>query len=141
MRKVLSNGKQVTAQKFNRVMRPFLIMLGSLSVVLGAIGIFLPLLPTTPFLLLAAACFIRSSEKLYQQLISNRWFGKYLRNYREGKGVPIVTKVIGISVLWITIALSAIYATNLLAVRIVLLLIAVGVTVHLVLLPTYRPEK
>jgi uncharacterized membrane protein YbaN (DUF454 family) len=122
-------------------MRPFLIILGSLSVGLGAVGIILPILPTTPFLLLAAACFIRSSEKLYQRLISNRWFGKYLKNYREGKGVPIATKVVGISALWITIGLSAIYGTNFLAIRIALLLVAVGVTVHIVLLPTYRPEK
>jgi uncharacterized membrane protein YbaN (DUF454 family) len=122
-------------------MRPFLIMLGFLSVGLGAVGIFLPILPTTPFLLLAAACFIRSSDSLYQRLISNRWFGKYLKNYREGKGVPIATKVIGISALWITIGISAMFATDLLAIRIVLLLVAVGVTVHLALLPTYHPKK
>ncbi|MFC1619673.1 YbaN family protein [Candidatus Neomarinimicrobiota bacterium] len=131
----------MTVEKSNRVVRPFLIILGSLSVVLGAVGILLPILPTTPFLLLAAACFIRSSEKLYQRLISNRWFGKYLKNYREGNGVPIITKVIGISALWITIGFSAMYATDLLAIRIVLLLVAVGVTVHLVLLPTYHPKK
>ncbi|MFC1547935.1 YbaN family protein [Candidatus Neomarinimicrobiota bacterium] len=131
----------MTVEKSNRVLRPFLIMLGFLSVGLGAVGIFLPILPTTPFLLLAAACFIRSSEKLYQRLISNRWFGKYLKNYREGNGVPIITKVIGISALWITIGFSAMFATDILAIRIVLLLVAVGVTVHLVLLPTYHPKK
>jgi uncharacterized membrane protein YbaN (DUF454 family) len=131
----------MTKETSNRAAKLFLITLGSLSVGLGAIGIFIPLLPTTPFLLLAAACFFRSSDKLYQRLISNRWFGRYLKNYREGKGVPVITKVIGIGALWITIGFSAVYATDLLSVRILLLVIAVGVTIHLILLPTSRPEQ
>ena len=64
-----------------------LISVGSLSVLLGILGIFLPLLPTTPFLLLAALCYSRSSERFYQWLVTNRWFGEYIRNYREGRGI------------------------------------------------------
>jgi uncharacterized membrane protein YbaN (DUF454 family) len=69
----------------NIIYRWALIVLGSASVGLGFIGVFVPLLPTTPFLLLAAACYFKSSEKFYNWLINHRWFGPYLRNYREGK--------------------------------------------------------
>jgi hypothetical protein len=69
----------------NIIYRWTLIILGSVFVGLGFIGVFVPLLPTTPFLLLAAACYFKSSEKFYNWLIDHRWFGPYLRNYREGK--------------------------------------------------------
>ncbi len=105
---------------------------------LGALGIFLPLLPTTPFLLLAAACYVRSSERLYRRLISIRWVGRYIKNYREGRGVPLFTKVTGIGLLWITIGYSVFYVVDSLIIRIVLMLIAVGVTAHLVFMKTYR---
>ena len=117
-----------------------LIVIGSLCVGLGVLGIFLPLLPTTPFLLLAAACYIRSSERLYQWLISNRLVGGYIQNYREGRGVPLSTKVIGIGLLWLTIGYSAFYVLDNLIIRIVLMLIAMGVTTHLVLMKTYRGQ-
>ena len=117
-----------------------MIAIGSVCVSLGVLGIFLPLLPTTPFLLLAAACYIRSSDRLYMWLISNRWVGRYIRNYREGRGVPFSTKVIGIGLLWLTIGYSAFYIVDSLIIIIVLILIAVGVTTHLVLMKTYRRE-
>ncbi len=123
------------------MLRSLLLFAGTVCVGLGMLGIFLPLLPTTPFLLLAAACYIRSSEKFYRRLIANRWFGKYIRNYREGRGVPLSTKTMAISLLWITIGYSAFFVVDILAVRILLILIAVGVTTHLVLLKTYRREK
>ena len=123
------------------MLRSLLIVSGTVCVGLGMLGIFLPLLPTTPFLLLAAACYIRSSEKFYRWLIANRWFGRYIRNYREGRGVPLSTKVMAIGLLWITIGYSAFFVVDILAVRILLILIAAGVTVHLVLLKTYRREK
>ena len=63
-----------------------LILVGSLSIGLAFLGIFLPLLPTTPFLLLAAACYLRSSDRFYHWLIYHKWFGNYIRNYREGRG-------------------------------------------------------
>ena len=118
-----------------------LITAGTICVGLGALGIFLPLLPTTPFLLLAAACYIRSSEKFYRWLITNKWFGSYIRNYREGRGVPLSTKVIAISLLWITIGYSALFVVGSLFFRAILILIAFGVTTHLVLLKTYRREE
>ena len=70
-----------------------LIIIGSFFTGLGILGLFLPLLPTTPFLLLAAACYIRSSERFYNWLINNKWLGNYIKNYLEGKGVSLKAKV------------------------------------------------
>jgi len=117
-----------------------LTILGSLCVALGVLGIFLPLLPTTPFLLLAAVCFARSSKRFYDWLMNNRWFGEYIRSYREGRGIPLKQKVLAIILLWLTIGSTALLAVTLWWVRLILLCIAVGVTIHLVKLKTYRPE-
>ncbi|NLO20223.1 MAG: DUF454 domain-containing protein, partial [Ignavibacteria bacterium] len=65
-----------------------LIIAGSFSLILGLIGIVIPILPTTPFLLLSAACFFKSSDKLYNKLISSKYLGSYIKNYREKKSVP-----------------------------------------------------
>ena len=113
-----------------------LITCGTISVALGVLGLFLPLLPTTPFLLLAAACFARSSGKLYDWLLGNRWFGTYIRNYREGKGIPLKRTAVAISLLWLTIGYTAVIAVSLLWIRLILLVIAGGVTVHLVSIST-----
>jgi uncharacterized membrane protein YbaN (DUF454 family) len=115
-----------------------LIAIGTLSVALGFLGIFLPVLPTTPFLLLAAACYIRSSERFYCWLINNRYCGKYIRDYREKKGITLKLKIYVISLLWITIMASVIFVVDLLAIRILLIVIAIGVTIHLTTLKTIR---
>lgn len=111
---------------------------GFLFVGLGVLGIFLPLLPTTPFLLLAAACFARSSERFYRWLINNRWFGAYVRGYREGRGIPAKVKVFTVALLWVVIILSAAFAVSSFIVRLILIIIAIGVTVHIVLI---KPSK
>ena len=113
---------------FSAVRRAFLIVAGLLSVVAGAIGIFVPLLPTTPFLLLAAVCFVRSSDRLYRWLTRNRVFGSYLRNYREHRAMPAGMKWCAVSVLWLTVGLS-IVAIDHLPVRAMLVVVAVGVTI------------
>ena len=115
-----------------------LIIVGSFFTGLGIIGIFLPLLPTTPFLLLAAACYIRSSERLYSWLINNKWIGRYIKNYLEGKGVPLKSKVLSISALWITIGYSVFFVVNIFSVRVILILIAIGVTMHLLSIRTFK---
>jgi uncharacterized membrane protein YbaN (DUF454 family) len=109
-----------------------------MCVVLGTLGVFLPLLPTTPFLLLAAACYIRSSQRFYDWLLSNRVFGTYISNYRAGRGIPLSTKIVGIGLLWITIGYSFFYVTNSWIVRGILVVIVIGVTVHLVTMKTLR---
>jgi uncharacterized protein len=124
--------------KRHRVTRALLIVAGSLCVALGAVGIFIPILPTTPFLLLAAACYCRSSDRLYQWLMGNRWFGTYIRNYREGKGLSIKTKIIALTVLWVSISYSALFWIDILILQVVLLAVAVGVSTHIIRLPTFR---
>ena len=84
-------------------MKYILIVLGSIALVLGVIGIFLPLLPTTPLLLLSAALYVRSSEKLYNWLINQKYLGTYIRNFREHRAIPLRVKIISVSLVWITI--------------------------------------
>jgi uncharacterized membrane protein YbaN (DUF454 family) len=114
--------------------RGLLITAGTVLAAIGIIGIFMPILPTTPFLLLAAACYLRSSQRFYNWLLNSRFFGIYVRCYMQGKGMPLRIKVITICLLWAAIVASAIYAVDSLAVRIILLIIAIAVTVHIVLI-------
>ncbi len=121
------------------LIRVLLFFAGTFSLVLGAIGVFLPILPTTPFLLLSAACYLRSSERMHNWLLNNKWFGKYIRNYQEGKGIPLKTKIFAMTILWAAILYSAFIAFNeVLIVQIVLLAIALGVSIHLVRLPNLK---
>ena len=117
-----------------------MIVAGTVSLVFAAIGIVLPLLPTTPLLLLSLACYCRSSERLYMWLINNRWFGEYIKNYREGKGIPLKTKLLAITVLWAAITLSAVVFVPILIAQVVLIAIAVAVSIHILRLPTYRKD-
>jgi hypothetical protein len=92
-----------------KLVKALLLVAGTFSLALGAIGIFLPILPTTPFLLLSAACYLRSSERMHKWLLGNRWFGEYIRNYQEGKGIPMKTKILAMSFLWVAILYSALF--------------------------------
>ncbi|MDD5511018.1 MAG: YbaN family protein [Dehalococcoidales bacterium] len=107
---------------------------GSISIGVGIIGIFLPLLPTTPFLLLAAYCYGRGSKRLYNRLLRNRLVGDYLRNYLEGKAMSIKAKIYSLSLLWTVIGLTAAFVVDSQVVKIVLLAVGAGVTVHVALL-------
>ena len=89
------------------------ILAGSLSLGLGIAGVFIPLLPTTPFLILAAACYARGSKKLHAWILQNRLFGKYLRDYLAGRGMPLRVKLVLLPVLWGTIGYSAFFAVHL----------------------------
>ena len=111
---------------------------GGICVVLAILGMFLPLLPTTPFLLLASACFARGSTRLHTWLINNRLFGEYLRNYEQGRGIPLRGKLLALAMLWASIGYSA-FAVGSVALVALLLSIAVGVTIYLcVFVPTLR---
>lgn len=125
----------------NQVTRIILLICGILCVLLAIVGMFLPVLPTTPLLLLAAFLFARSSDRFYQWLVNNRWSGEYIRNYREGRGVKLWHKVIAITILWGTIGYSAGFVIDQWWLKLILLGIAVTVTVHLVRMKTYRPGK
>lgn len=121
-------------------MRPLtkalLLIGGTVCVGLGVLGMFLPLLPTTPFLLAAAFFFARSSPRCHHWLMTNRWCGRYIRNYREGRGISRGHKVISILLLWLTIAYAGVFVVSCFAVRLMLLGIAMGVTMHVVSIPT-----
>ena len=116
----------------NKYLRWLLIAFGTISVFLGLLGIILPLLPTTPFLLLAAASYAKSSEKFYNWLLNNRYFGSYIKNYREGRGIPLRVKVTAIVFLWTTILITAVFFIPVFAVKILLIIIAAAVSVHII---------
>lgn len=121
--------------------RPFrraaLIVCGTLSLALGIIGVFVPLLPTTCFLLVAAWCYARSSSRLYDRLMQAKWVGGYLRRYRDERSIPSHVKYASVVMMWITIGYS-IYVFPSLLIRTALLLTAAGVTWHLSRLPSAK---
>jgi len=122
-----------------KIFKIFLLVVGTLSLGLGILGIILPLLPTTPLLLLAAYCYARSSERFYQWLLNNRWFGEYIKNYREGRGMPRREKILTLAVLWLTIGFAAVFVVPAWWVRLILLVVACGVTIHLLRIKTHIP--
>lgn len=124
-----------------RAKRGMLAAVGTLSVLLAVAGIFIPVLPTTPFLLLAAACYARSSKRFYAWLTTNRWCGWHIMNYREGRGIPRRQKVIAILFLWVSIGYAALFAVKPLWGACLLLGIAVAVTIHLLMIKTSKPES
>lgn len=119
----------------SRIAPALYVIVGSIFLGLGVIGIFLPLLPTTPLLLLAAACYTRGSPRLNRWLLSHPTLGRYLSDYREGRGMTLGAKVASLGLLWLGIGASA-YLVNLLWVRLLLLAVLVGVTTHLLRLKT-----
>ncbi|MBU0763232.1 MAG: YbaN family protein [Bacteroidetes bacterium] len=119
-----------------RFKKTVLISAGTGCLILGFIGIFVPLLPTTPFILLAAACYVRSSERLYHWLLHNRLFGKYLKQYREGGGIPVGLKIFTIILLWAVMGYSAFSFVTALWIRLLMLAVAIGVSVHILLIRT-----
>ena len=119
------------SKELSAFVKKILVLIGFASLFLGIIGIAVPLLPTTPFLLLSAACFIRGSDQLYQWLMKNRLFGSYIRNFREYKAIPLKTKILAISLLWITILYSILFILESVYIRILLTAIAVVVTIHI----------
>lgn len=114
------------------------IIIGFISLTLGIIGVFVPLLPTTPFLLLTATLFFKASPRLYQRLIQNRWCGKIIENYQKGKGVPIQMKIYALLILWGSILSTVFFLENHLLVKLFLLLIASAVSVHIIFLKSIK---
>ncbi len=119
-------------------MKYILIILGSISLALGVIGIFLPLLPTTPFLLLSATLYVRSSEKLYHWLINQKHLGTYIRNFREYKAIPLRAKIISVTLVWITLLYCAISISESIYLSILLLLLATAISWHILSYKTLK---
>lgn len=134
------NDSQPAVKPINRVLRWTLLLSGLVATILGVLGVFLPVLPTVPFLLLALACFARSSERFYRWLLEHAYLGPMIRPYLNGRGLSYASKVKAITLLWISILLSAFCMVTLVWVRVFLLLIACGVTSYLLSLPTIETE-
>ncbi len=119
----------------NTALRILLIGIGFLSVALGVIGIFLPLLPTTPFLLLSAACFTRTSPKFYDWLVAHPRLGKYIVYYLHGRGIPKKAKFYTLAMIWTTMLVSAFVLLDSPIVRVILPIIGVLVSIYILRQP------
>ncbi len=123
----------------SKPVRILLLIAGFIFTGLAFVGIVLPLIPTTPFLLLAAASFLRSSNRFHHWLTHHRIFGPYLYNYRHHRAMSLRSKILAISLLWLTIGWSAIIVASALWLQVLLLIIALGVSAHLLRLKTMNP--
>lgn len=119
-------------------MNVVLTILGCLSLALGIAGAFIPVLPTTPFLLLSAALFLRGNRKLYDWLMNHPRLGTYISNFMEHKSIPMKVKTVSIATLWLTLLFCAIFVADHWALRLFFIAIAVGVTIHIL---SYRTLK
>ncbi|MGQ0542852.1 MAG: YbaN family protein [Blastocatellia bacterium] len=122
------------------VRKALLIFFGTVCVGLGVMGMFLPLMPTTVFLLIAAYCYSKSSDRFHNWLLNNRFLGKYIKSYKSGQGITIRQKVMTIAILWSSIGFSIWFVEGSFWLTLLLAAVAIGVTLHLVLLKTYRRE-
>jgi uncharacterized protein len=95
--------------KRSRVVRGFFIAAGFVFVGIGLVGVVMPVLPTTPFMLLAAACFARGSERFYLWLINNRLFGPTIQEWRRHRSIPYRTKLFAIVLMSLTLAASIVF--------------------------------
>lgn len=123
------------------IVRILLIIAGTISLGLGILGVFMPVLPTTPFLLLTAGLYLRSSEKLYQKLINNKRMGIYIRRYRANGGMSYVSKVVSIILMWIMIGVSAFLLKEIKYHIILAVLGAIGTIVMGWVVPTAKNDK
>ena len=119
-------------------MKIILLFLGILSLVLGVVGIFLPVLPTTPFLLLSATLFLRSSKKLYDWLLAHPYLGEYIRNFKEYKAIPLRVKIVSVSLVWITLLYCALFVARIWWMSAMFIAIALGVSIHILSYKTLR---
>lgn len=119
----------------DRIKKILLVLLGILSLVLGGIGVFLPLLPTTPFVLLAAACFAGSSPEMHKRLSNSPFFGEYIENYRTNSGVRRSVKIRALVFLWFGLGMSAALVRQP-RIWVVLAVVGICVSTHLLMLKT-----
>lgn len=122
------------------IRKAILVFAGTVFVALGVLGMFLPLLPTTVFLLLAAYCYSHSSERFHNWLLNNRLCGAYIRNYKDGKGISLRQKAGTILFLWVSIGFSIWILAAGFWLNLLMIAIALGVTIHLVALKTRQPQ-
>jgi uncharacterized membrane protein YbaN (DUF454 family) len=119
-------------------MKIILVIAGTVSLALGIIGIFVPLLPSTPFLLLSAAAYCKGSARLYNRLLNQKYLGPYIRNFKENKAIPLHAKIYALTLLWGTIGYCMLFLSLPVCVRIILGIIAAGVTWHILSFKTLK---
>lgn len=126
----------------NKVLRVLITAAGFCFTGLGVLGIFLPVLPTVPLLLLAAACFARSSDRFYNWLTEHSQLGPMIKNYLNGQGIPLRAKCVAIGMIWLVIPVSVVLCNDFLFVQIILIIVGISVTFYLMRLPVLeRVEK
>ena len=125
-------------ESISLLLKYFYLISGFILIAIGVIGIFLPLLPTTIFLILASICFLKSSPKANEWLRNHKVLGGYIDNYQNKTGLTRNVKIANIVTLWTSISLSAFLLTDELYIRIILLVIAIGVTIHLAMIKTKK---
>ena len=113
-----------------------LLVCGWTSLGLGVVGLAVPILPTVPFVLLAAACFVRSSERCHRWLVTHPLFGRHIADYEAGRGIARRAKIVALATLWASVLLSVFLFVPLLAADVAMLAVAAAVTIYLVRLPT-----
>lgn len=111
--------------------RVILIIIGTVSLALGTVGIILPVLPTTPFFLLSLFCYLRSSKKLYSFVLTNKYFSRYVKDYISGNGIPLKAKKRAIFLIWLSIGFTVVFAVDKPAIRIMLIVIALCVSTYI----------
>ena len=122
---------KVKTRTNNQLKKITYVILGSLFMALAFLGLILPLLPTTPFLLLASYFYLRSSKKLHRWLLDNKIFGKYLSDYQKSRSIPNKIKIIVLVILWITILSTILFFLDNFIIRVLLVLIAILVSIHI----------
>ncbi len=127
-------------EKSYKLKKYLLVAFGSISLFLGIIGIFIPVLPTTPFLLLTSFCYVRSSKRLHDWLINHKIFGRYIYNYITYRAVKKSTKIAAIIFLWISLSVSMLIVGSL-HLTVFLCLVGIGVSIHLLKLKTMEDNK
>ena len=120
------------------MMKYLLSALGIVSLALGVMGVFLPVLPTTPFLLLSAALFFRSSPRLYDWLLSHPRLGVYIKNFREYKAIPLRVKVVSVSLVWATLLYCAFFLAKVWWMSAMFITIATAVSAHILRYKTLK---
>jgi uncharacterized membrane protein YbaN (DUF454 family) len=120
------------------IQKGLFILVGTVSLILGFIGIFVPVLPTTPLILLAAACYLRGSKKLHRWITNNERFGPMIRDYQSGKGLKKSTKIKAISLMWIMILTSAYFFVESIIAQAAMILTSIAVTIYLLRLPLIK---
>ncbi|MGD2201612.1 MAG: YbaN family protein [Candidatus Bathyarchaeota archaeon] len=120
-----------------KMKKAFFIILGTIAMVIGFIGLFLPVIPTTPLVILAAACYYRSSDRLHNWILRSKWFGDTVENYQAGKGLTKNNKIKAIVLMWAMITISVVFFVENFLIQLILLGIAITVSLYIIKLPTY----